>query len=343
VKISVIMPTLNSAKYLKASLDSLAAQTFKEFEVLAIDSGSTDETMDIFHSYGNGGVSARLISAPDLSPALARNIGIENAAGEYIAFCDSDDIMRPNMLKTLYEAAVSDKADIAVCDFDMVYPEKTVENFADLSDEKFELSNNDIVDYDYRFCAAPRPNNYVWSRLYKRGFPPGGKLLFPSVRYSEDHLFNLSALLHAPRIVHIGESLYCYMQRDDSAMRKHIRRTNHGLLFLEAFLKASEISAGKDSAITEPILAIYVYTRVKSILFYAWQAKLLEKETLRAVSAFTSNAEVKRNLSLCVDRDYIGRYCRLHGFSGEWEGVVRAMLGACIDGTAPPDMREVFA
>jgi hypothetical protein len=251
--------------------------------------------------------------------------------------------MKPDMLKILYERALSSEADITVCDFDMVYPEKKTEGFAHLSDERFALSSCDLVDYYYRFCAAPNPNNYVWSRLYRRSFLSDKDLKFTNTRYSEDHLFNLNALLNAPQIAHVGRSLYRYMQYDDSAMRRHIRQTNHGLLFLECFKKANEVLADKDEALTEPILAIYAYTRVKSIMFYAWQAKLSENDMSDAVSAFSSDAEVKRHLALCGERDYIGRYCRLHGFSTKWENTVRAMLRACVDGAALPDMREIFA
>ena len=343
MRISVVMPTLNSAKHIKYSLDSLANQTFNCFEVIAIDSGSVDGTVDIIRSYNGKRLFVRILFSPDLSPATARNVGIENALGDYIAFCDSDDIMKPDMLNILYKTAEAENADIAVCDFDMKYSERIIENFARLTDEKFEFPQQDrIVDYYYRFCAAPKPNNYVWSRLYRRGFLMDNAIRFPDIRYSEDHLFNLSALLKTPRINHIGQSLYRYIQHDDSAMRKHIRRVNHGVLFLEGFNRASEALADIEPDISRPILAIYAYTRVKSILFYAWQAKLPSVDIQNAVSVFVFDASVKKHLSLCLERGYIGQYCRLHGFSNEWENTVRAMLRACIDNTELPDMNEVF-
>lgn len=343
MKISVIMPTYNSAKYIKTSLDSLIAQSYKDFEVIVVDSGSTDGTLDILSSYNGKCLTARVISAPELSPALARNVGFEHALGEYVAFCDSDDIMKPDMLKTLYEAALVNNADITVCDFDMVYPHKTIEGFARLSDEQFVLSSDTLADYYYKFCAAPKPNNYVWSRLYKHSFLLENDIKFPDTRYSEDHLFNLNALLKTPRVAHIGKSLYQYIQHNDSAMRQHIRQSNHGLLFLDGFSKAAEALADKDKDVAEPILAIYAYTRIRSILFYAWQAKLPNSELQDAVLVFSKNSVVKHYLILCMEKEYIGRYCWLHGFSAELDKTLRAMLSACIDGSALPDMSEVFA
>jgi glycosyltransferase involved in cell wall biosynthesis len=343
MKISVIMPTLDSAKYIATSLDGLAAQTFEDFEVTAVDSGSMDGTIHVLRSYGKKGLPVRVILSPGVSPALARNVGIENSLGDYIAFCDSDDMMKPEMLKILYETAITNSSDIAVCDFDMIYPDRTIEGFARLTGEQYNLPGYGIVDYYYKFCAAPKPNNYVWSRLYKRKFLTENNIRFPSVRYSEDHLFNLFALFNSPRIAHIRQSLYCYTQRDDSAMRKHIRQTNHGLLFLEGFKSAAESLTHQELRISEPILAIYAYTRVKSILFYAWQAKLPEAEILQAISAFVSDDLVKKHLSFCIDRGYISRYCSLHGFSSEWKNTVQSMLRACLDKTALPDMSEKFA
>jgi glycosyltransferase involved in cell wall biosynthesis len=345
MKISVIMPTLDSAKHINTSLESLAAQSFKDFEIIVADSGSTDGTMDIIEAHNRKTHNVRIVPAPGLSPALARNAGIDAALGEYVAFCDSDDFMKPDMLEALSEAAAAGNADIVACDFDMIYPSKTIRGFARMEDGRFELSGKGLADYYYRFCAAPKPNNYVWSRLYRRGFLVYNDIRFPSTRYSEDHLFNLGALLKAPQIVHIGRPLYRYMQYDDSAMRKHMRRGKPGQLFLECFRKARETmaAAGRGEAETEPILAIYAYTRIKSIMFYAWQAQIPDAEILDAVSAFASDSEAGRHLALCAERDYIGQYCRLHGFSVDWENTVRTMLRACAGGSALPDMREVFA
>lgn len=342
MKISVIMPTLNSAEHITDSLDSLAGQTFKDFEVIAVDSASKDDTVNILSLYEKK-TRLKIISAPGLSPALARNIGLKHAQSDYIAFCDSDDVMKPVMLETLYETARTHDADITVCDFDMVYPGRTVENFGRVENANFTLQNGNITDYYYKFCAAPKPNNYVWSRLYRQKFLNANAVLFSDTRYSEDHLFNLSALLASPRVAHIGKSLYRYLQYDDSAMRKHVKQTNHGALFLNSFKCAARILADKDLSVSEPILAIYAYTRVKSILFYAWQAGLSKTSVTDAVSVFTSDVWAKHFLSFCLERDYIGDFCRLHSFSAEKTNTVRAMILSCINGADLPDMSEAFS
>jgi len=343
------MPTLNSGQRIVRALESIAGQTFKDsglVELIVVDSGSVDDTLAAVHSFAthqSSKMATKILPAPDCPPSLARNFGIESASGDYIAFCDSDDYMKPKMLSAMYGAAILVNADITVCDFDMAYPENTIERFSQLSDGDFQIIGTEICDYYYKFGAAPKPNNYLWSRLYRREFMLNSGIRLPNTRYSEDHLFNLSLLFKNPKIAHVGKSLYCYVQHSDSAMRKHVRQANHGQLFLEAFLNAAQTLDCQDKEIVEPVLAIYAYTRIKSILFYAWQARLPEAETSAAISTFTSNECARNRLAMCLDKNYIGHYCRLHEIPHESENILRSMLSACIGNGEIPDMSKVFA
>jgi hypothetical protein len=112
---------------------------------------------------------------------------------------------------------------------------------------------------------------------------------------------------------------------------------------LEAFRSAAQMFEGEDKKIAESILAIYAYTRIKSILFYAWQAKLPQAETSTAIKTFTSDEQARESLAICLDKNYIGHYCRMHGFSDESESMLRSMLNACVGNGAMPDMSGEFA
>jgi glycosyltransferase involved in cell wall biosynthesis len=348
-KISIVMPTFDSGQHIVRALESIADQTFKDswpIELIAVDSGSRDNTLDALRSFSahqHGEMVTIVLNSPIASPSFQRNLGIESASGDYIAFCDSDDYMKPDMLSSMHDAAILSNADITVCDFDMAYPDKTTERFSQLADGNFQPTENVICEYYYKFGAAPKPNNYVWSRLYKRKFLLNTGIRFPNTRYSEDHLFNLSLLFKGPKITHVGKSLYCYVQHSGSLTRKNVGKANHGQLFLDAFLSAAQMLNGHDEEIVEPILAIYAYTRIKSILFYAWQAKLPKAETSAAIETFTSNEQARKSLAMCLHNNYIGRYCQMHGISDENENILRSMLNACVENGAMPDMSKVFA
>jgi len=99
VLVSVVMPTYNRRNYIRESLDSVLAQDFSAFEVIVVDDGSTDGTEEEVHPYEG---RIRYIRQENRGAGVARNVGIRNARGAYIAFMDSDDLSRPNHLKSLY-------------------------------------------------------------------------------------------------------------------------------------------------------------------------------------------------------------------------------------------------
>lgn len=112
VRISVVIPTLNSEKYLKECIDSLLNQTFNDFEILIIDDGSTDNTIEILNSYNSSKI--KIISGPKKGISAALNLGLDIAKGEYIARMDSDDICKVDRFKKQINFLDSNK-DIAIC------------------------------------------------------------------------------------------------------------------------------------------------------------------------------------------------------------------------------------
>lgn len=92
-KISVIIPVYNAEKYLAETLDSVLNQTFTDFEVIAVNDGSTDNSLNILNEYGNKDSRIKIFSNSNSGVSTARNTGIEKASGEYICFIDADDLI----------------------------------------------------------------------------------------------------------------------------------------------------------------------------------------------------------------------------------------------------------
>ena len=103
VKFSVIIPVYNSEKYLKECLDSLVNQTFKDFEIICINDGSTDNSKKLLEEYANKDDRINVYSQENQGVGAARNYGMTLAKGKYINFLDSDDILSANALKSAYE------------------------------------------------------------------------------------------------------------------------------------------------------------------------------------------------------------------------------------------------
>ncbi len=95
-RVSVIIPAYNAAATLAGTIDSVLAQTLKDFEIICVDDGSTDATLAIIKEYGD---CVRLIEQANSGPAAARNNGARNSSGEYLAFLDADDIWKPQFLE----------------------------------------------------------------------------------------------------------------------------------------------------------------------------------------------------------------------------------------------------
>ncbi|MCQ2751882.1 MAG: glycosyltransferase family 2 protein, partial [Coriobacteriales bacterium] len=109
IKVSVIVPVYNSEQYVKKTLLSILKQDFKDFEVLAIDDGSSDKSGKICDKLSKKYKNLRVYHTKNHGVCHARNIGIKKARGEYIAFCDNDDEFLPDLLKEVYMASKLDK------------------------------------------------------------------------------------------------------------------------------------------------------------------------------------------------------------------------------------------
>ena len=113
--ISVIVPVYNAEKYLNRCIDSILDQTFKDFELILVDDGSKDSSGDICEKYAGRDQRIKVIHQENKGQAAARNRGVLNAAGEWIAFVDADDMIQQQMLEYLYRAVISTNSKIAVC------------------------------------------------------------------------------------------------------------------------------------------------------------------------------------------------------------------------------------
>ena len=111
--ISIIVPVHNSSKYLNKCLDSILNQTYKHIEIIVIENGSTDNSLEILNNYKDK-IKLEVLECSGLSQA--RNRGLELSKGEYIAFVDSDDIIEPNMIEELLNNIKETKSDLSCCD-----------------------------------------------------------------------------------------------------------------------------------------------------------------------------------------------------------------------------------
>ena len=116
-KISIIIPVYNAEQYLEECLLSISQQTFTDFEILAINDGSTDRSLEILKKYQEKEPRLKVFSQVNKGVSAARNLGLDNAKGDYITFVDADDWLHPETIEKYIEIAEKENSDIVISQF----------------------------------------------------------------------------------------------------------------------------------------------------------------------------------------------------------------------------------
>ncbi len=348
MKVSVVVPIRNSAEYMGKCLLSLQAQIMDDFEALLIDSDSIDSTALIAKRWEKEDARFRYINTRDVPETMwgeeerthvvtnitsdegvKRNIGIALSRAPYMASLDSDDIYDPDMLSILYNGITEKSADIAVCDFKRVYSDRTLPEFSRIVDAYYPEC--DPVDYYYRYLCATKSNTFMWTRLFRVDYLRKNQLQVPRVARGCDHLFNLIVSMLKPNIIHIAQSPYNYIQREDSVMYTSAKESGQGKLFL-SMLYVTRDHLRDYPAMAPSILGIYAYTRVKSLLFYGRMMHMDEAQTLAEVRDFLEGEGVRAYLSALLKNGDFERYCALNNIGGGAKDAMFALLNSCVQG-----------
>lgn len=209
--ISIIVPVYNAEKYLVKCLDSLVNQTKKDIEIILVNDGSTDRSIEILEEYkGKYPDMITVISQENQGQSAARNVGIESATGKYIAFVDSDDYVSEDMFEKLYNKAVEKDFDVVASNVNCVYPDKNLDIHSGVDFETTDLTKEEKNKLLLKMYAV------VWNKIYKREIFDNKDLLFEPGLWFEDVLFLYKLIPYIKSIANVEENLYQYIQRPNS-------------------------------------------------------------------------------------------------------------------------------
>ncbi|SDB34541.1 glycosyltransferase [Eubacterium oxidoreducens] len=217
LRVSVIIPVYNGAKYIGQCLDTILLWNEIRIEVIVVDDGSTDNTVEIIREYEAKDSRVKVITQQNAGAGAARNNGLQYAKGEYLSFLDADDFFEYDMLRKAYDRAYTYEADVVVFRSDEFY-----ENTHQYRDIPYTINANllpkkrpftmDEVSHDvFKLCVG-----WAWDKLFKREFVLENHLLFQEQRTTNDMLFVFSALIKAQSIVINSEILAHHRKVDDS-------------------------------------------------------------------------------------------------------------------------------
>ena len=217
--VSIIVPVYNVKSYVGECVESLCRQTYTNLEILLVDDGSTDGSGEVCDEYADRDERIRVIHQANRGLSGARNMGLDDARGEYIAFVDSDDLVSTNYVETLYELLMKYEADIAAC----AYVKGTTEQLTDIREKVLSLDNvREICMPSVKLLKQwhgkyKQQETVAWNKLYCREVWNGRKKIrFPESRNHEDVLISHLVVQGAKTIVLTTEILYFYRIRKGS-------------------------------------------------------------------------------------------------------------------------------
>lgn len=232
--VSIIVPVFNAEKYLHKCIDSILAQTHTDFELLLINDGSKDNSGAICDEYAAKDNRIRVFHKENAGVSKARNLGLDNAKGEWITFVDSDDWVHEDFIKKRLALALNENADIAYCDVEYVY---RTHNVYCKTAEQVEGNASTV-------------NSWIFSRttyspiilVRKFLFDKYGLRYIEGLRFGEDFNLIIKLVMYANKVTHIKEALYYYnKQNEGSAMTKlHLYRDDLQFVYtdlIESFKK----------------------------------------------------------------------------------------------------------
>ena len=231
-KISVIIPVYNTSIYLRQCLDSVLNQDFDDYEVICVNDGSTDNSLEILREYEKKSSKIKVVDQINSGVATTRNTALKNASGDFLAFLDSDDFIKENYLSKLYNTALNTGSDIVICNFYRYY-EQT--NFAKPVFYKFRRGQFD----EYEILKGLIPDNlihsYLWNKLWRREIFEGHNI-FPNMKF-EDLAIMSELIYKANKITVIPDALYYYRIRKTSIVRSISLQTQNDYLKAYAFIR----------------------------------------------------------------------------------------------------------
>lgn len=254
VKLSVIMPAFNVERYIEKSVESVMEQTLKEIELIIVNDASTDSTWDkickLKEKFGNKICAINL--EHNLRQGGARNVGIKNAKGEYIAFVDSDDWIRKDMLETFYTSIVDSDADLVGTGSYFIYYNdyniREVKGDKRLISELSGVNANQEIRNKYCFLLGG-----IWRNLFKKEVIIGNNIWFPEGLSYEDNYFVNLYISYVKKYICVPEAFYYYRQHENSSVHRkdltQLQRIQIEKLLLNEYKKRNiyeEIKDGYD-------------------------------------------------------------------------------------------------
>lgn len=211
--LSIIIPVYNAAEYVEEIVDNILKQDFDQFELILINDGSSDNSLDIINNFAKKDRRVIIYSQDNGGPSSARNLGIKHARGKYIQFYDSDDNITPESIKLTIDQITSSKSDILISGWQICQQKPKIT----LSMQPGARTvNNDLTNFILDSIGRDGTLYNLWNKLFRADIIRKYNLYFrEDLKFGEDLLFSLEYFSHINSLQIVPDITYCY-QTDSS-------------------------------------------------------------------------------------------------------------------------------
>lgn len=268
IKVSVIVPIYNTEKFLKKCIESIVNQTLQEIEIILINDGSTDNSHYICLEYAEKyPKKIKYMNNKNIGCSATRNLGIELANGEYIAFVDSDDYIEKEMYEEMYTKTLKEKSDIVICGFNYIF-----------SDKKTLF----IPENKYEYLDIRNKPSYVWNKLFKKSLLKNNQIEFPlNTHYCEDLVFSFKNLVLTKNISIVQRPLYNYILHGNNSIYNLDKKLDIKISFLEIYSYLEKNNFLKDKYVMKYFFQNFYYSGIKNVFFSLLNPNQVSKEDVK--------------------------------------------------------------
>lgn len=313
--ISIIVPVYNTENYLQDCIDSLVRQSYQDIEILLIDDGSTDNSLEVCREYAKKDSRVRVIHKENSGVSDARNLGLDMAKGQYISFCDSDDLVDLNLYTMLLDKMKKYDVDRIVGGYSYLYNDgRTLYCKPRMKDGKYEA--RDILEL---MIDDGTMSGFLFSgvnnSIFKKKIIDEWNIRFDSnIKYNEDSLFSFQYMLHSNSIYSIQSiSTYYYRQHMTSATKKRTVEDKYSPLRNKLYsMELNELNINFDIQMKRRMIT--------EALWQIMDISIMESspEAIKDIGNILQNVEFQENLSYVFSRN-LNKYKRYYYYLMKWK------------------------
>lgn len=258
--ISVIIPIYNVEQYLKRCIDSVLCQKEISLEVILVDDGSTDSSGEICDDYASKNDNVRCLHIENSGPATAKNKGFDMAKGNYVAFIDSDDEIKPDMFYIMLQSGYQHDADIVCCNYIQIDEEGNISHTKHTGQE-YILNQDEALK---ALLVKDKIYSQCWTKIYKRDtMQKNGVRNTEGLKTEEDFIYNIQAFACSKTVCIVDKPLYIYTHRSKSLSKDYFR--NHISQYIDNRILRLELV---DNIIQEKFPHLQKYSIYHCIFYY---------------------------------------------------------------------------